>query len=233
MAKKSTAIAGVAPAQNKYVAYYRVSTRSQGDSGLGLEAQRSAVANFVKGVIVAEFTEVESGKNNQRAQLAAAIDRSKKDGAILVIAKLDRLSRNASFIFTLRDSGVNFQCVDMPDANTLTIGIFATLAQHERELISSRTKAALQAKIAQGATLGKPENMTPQAQAKGAAANRQRAIDNPESRKAEGLAKELRRSKKTYTEIADKLNQFGFKTAQGCEFHPMQVKRLLDRVAVG
>lgn len=128
------------------------------------------MANFVKGAIVAEFTGVESGKNNQRAQLAA-IDRSKKEGAVLVIAKLDRLSRNASFIFTLRDSGVNFQYVDMPDANTLTIGIFATLAQHERELTSSRTKSALQAKIAQGAILGKPENMTPQAQAKGAAAN--------------------------------------------------------------
>ncbi|MVM28400.1 resolvase [Spirosoma sp. HMF4905] len=231
MAKKSTStMASSGPA--KYVAYYRVSTRAQGDSGLGLEGQRFAVANFVKGAIVAEYTEVESGKNNQREQLAAAIDRAKKESAVLVIAKLDRLSRNASFIFTLRDSGVNFQCVDMPDANTLTIGIFATLAQHERELISSRTKAALQAKLSQGATLGKPENLTRSAQAKGAAANRQRAIDNPESRKAEGMAKELRRSKKTYTEIAEKLNQFGFRTALGCEFHPMQVKRILQRVGV-
>lgn len=236
MAKKSTArrtvstLATNGPA--KYVAYYRVSTRAQGDSGLGLEGQRAAVAGFVKGAIVAEFTEVESGKNNQRVQLAAAIDRANKENAILVIAKLDRLSRNASFIFTLRDSGVNFQCVDMPDANTLTIGIFATLAQHERELISSRTKSALQAKIAQGARLGKPENLTPQAQAKGAAANRQLAIDNPESRKAEGLAKELRKNKNTYTEIAQKLNQFGFRTTLGSYFHPMQVKRLLDRVMV-
>lgn len=231
MAKKPTTSA-VDTGQPKYVAYYRVSTRAQGDSGLGLEGQRAAVAGYVKGVILAEFTEVESGKNNQRVKLAEAIERAKKENAVLVIAKLDRLSRNASFIFTLRDSGANFQCVDMPDANTLTIGIFATLAQHERELISSRTKAALQAKIAQGAVLGKPENMTPQAQAKGAASNRQRAIDNPESRKAEGWAKELRKNRKTYTEIAAKLNQFGFRTAQGCEFHPMQVKRLLDRVMV-
>ncbi|AUD03512.1 recombinase family protein [Spirosoma pollinicola] len=210
MTKKQT-ISTLASGQTKYVAYYRVSIRAQGDSGLGLEAQRSSVAGYVKGsdrraVILAEFTEIESSKNNQRVKLAEAIDRAKKENAMLVIAKLDPLSRNASFIFTLRDSGVNFQCVDMPDANTLTIGIFATLAQHERELISSRTKAALQAKIAQGATLGKPENMTFEAQAKGAAANRQRAIDNPESRKAEGLAKELRRGRKTYTEIADKLN---------------------------
>ena len=107
----------------KYVAYYRVSTKKQGDSGLGLEAQRAAVAGFVKGAIVAEFTEIESGKQDQRVQLRAAIDRAKKESAILVIAKLDRLSRNAGFIFALRDSGVNFQCVDMPDANTLTVGI--------------------------------------------------------------------------------------------------------------
>lgn len=132
----------------KYVAYYRVSTKAQGSSGLGLEAQRASVAGFVKGsdrraVIVAEFTEVESGKKDKRMELMAAIERAKREGAVLVIAKLDRLSRNASFIFTLRDSRVNFLCVDMPDANTLTIGIFATLAQHERELISQRTKAAL------------------------------------------------------------------------------------------
>ncbi|MFD2935309.1 recombinase family protein [Spirosoma flavum] len=208
-----------------YVAYYR-----QGESGLGLEAQKGAVVTFVKGAIVAEFTEIESGKNNQRVELAAAIDRAKQEKAILVIVKLDRLSRNASFIFTLRDSGVNFQCVDMPDANTLTIGIFATLAQHERELISSRTKAALQAKLAQGAKLGKPENLTLWARAKGAASNRRLAMNHPESRKAEGLAKELRNQKKTYAEIAQKLNEFGFKTTQGFAFHPMQVQRLLKRV---
>ena len=227
MAKKPT----TSTTQPKYVAYYRVSTRAQGDSGLGLEAQRSAVAGFVKGAIIAEYTEIESGKNNQRVQLAAAIDQAKKAGATLVIAKLDRLSRNASFIFALKDSGVNFQCVDMPDANTLTIGIFATLAQHERELISSRTKAALQAKIAQGVQLGKPENMTHAAQQKGAQANRVKAISNVESRKAVGLAKKLRKDRKTYTEIAEELNQYGFRTARGCEFHPMQVQRLLKRDA--
>lgn len=232
MAKKSTSTQLANDGPKKYVAYYRVSTRAQGDSGLGLEGQRAAVAGFVKGVIVAEFTEVESGKNNQRVQLASAIEKANKEKATLVIAKLDRLSRNASFIFALRDSGVEFVCADMPDANTLTIGIFATLAQHERELISSRTKSALAAKIAQGAKLGKPENLTAEARSKGAASNRQLAIDNPETRKAEGLAKELRRNKKTYTEIAEKLNQFGFKTAQGSKFYPMQVKRLLDRTTI-
>lgn len=231
MAKRVSST-GASSGQPRYVAYYRVSTRGQGESGLGLEAQKTAVAGFVKGVIVAEFTEIESGKNNQRVELAAAIERAKQEKAVLVIAKLDRLSRNASFIFTLRDSGVNFQCVDMPDANTLTIGIFATLAQHERELISSRTRAALQAKIAQGAILGTPQNLTAWAQAKGAASNRRLAMNHPESRKAEGLAKELRKQRKTYAQIADKLNQFGFKTALGCAFHPMQVKRLLHRASL-
>ena len=223
-------LANAGPA--KYVAYYRVSTRAQGDSGLGLEGQRAAVAGFVKGVIVAEFTEVESGKNNQRAQLAAAIDRAKKESAVLVIAKLDRLSRNASFIFTLRDSGVNFQCVDMPDANTLTIGIFATLAQHERDLISSRTKSALQAKIAQGATLGKPENMTVEAQLKGATATRRAAIENKDNRRATSMIDMMHRAGKNYSEIAAELNSAGFTTARGCEFQATQVMRLIKRKAL-
>lgn len=217
--------------QPSYVAYYRVSTRAQGNSGLGLQAQQTAVAGYVKGTVIAEYTEVESGKNNQRLQLTAAIDHAKRVGATLIIAKLDRLSRNASFIFALRDSGVQFQCVDMPDANTLTIGIFATLAQHERELISSRTRAALAAKIAQGAQLGSPQNLTLEAQRKGAAANRQQAINHPEARKAVGLAKRLRQDKKTYEQIAAELNECGFKTAQGHSFHGMQVKRLLDRIS--
>ena len=228
MAKKSTSILAMSgPA--KYVAYYRVSTRAQGDSGLGLEGQRAAVANFVKGPIVAEFTEVESGKNNQRVQLAAAIERAKKEGAVLVIAKLDRLSRNASFIFTLRDSGVNFQCVDMPDANTLTIGIFATLAQHERELISSRTKSALQAKLAQGATLGKPENLTDSARLKGTAATRRNALANQDNRRASSVAEMMHKAGKNYTQIAEHLNNTGFKTARGCEFQATQVMRLIKR----
>lgn len=228
MAKK-TASVGTTPAQTKYVAYYRVSTRAQGDSGLGLEAQRSAVAGFVKGVIIEEFTEVESGKNNQRAQLAAAIDRAKKDNAVLVIAKLDRLSRNASFIFTLRDSGVNFQCVDMPDANTLTIGIFATLAQHERELISSRTKAALRAKISQGAILGKPENLTLDARRKGADATRRAALANKDNRRATSMAEMMHKGGKNYSQIAHELNRAGFTTARGCNFQATQVMRLIKR----
>ncbi|SFF03382.1 recombinase family protein [Spirosoma endophyticum] len=228
MAKKSTP-ALVSTVLIKYVAYYRVSTKEQGDSGLGLEAQRTAVAGFIKGVILAEYTEVESGKNNQRLQLAEAINRAKKEGAILIIAKLDRLSRNASFIFALRDSGVNFQCVDLPDANTLTIGIFASLAQHERELISARTKAALAAKIAQGAKLGKPENLTAQGQQKGGETTRRNAVVDPANRRAFSVADIMFKAGKNYSQIADYLNQSGFQTVRGCAFQATQVMRLLKR----
>lgn len=227
--KKQTSTPPAYTGQSRYVAYYRVSTRAQGDSGLGLEAQRSAVASFVTGSIIAEFTEVESGKNNQRVQLAAAIDRAKRESAVLVIAKLDRLSRNASFIFTLRDSGVNFQCVDMPDANTLTIGIFATLAQHERELISSRTKAALRAKIAQGAVLGKPENLTTEAQAKGAQATRLNAVANVDNRRATSMILLMQQAGQNYAQMAHALNEAGFRSARGCRFQATQVMRLLKR----
>ncbi|AUD06511.1 recombinase family protein [Spirosoma pollinicola] len=228
MAKKSTL--PVARAElTRYVAYYRVSTKAQGESGLGLEAQRAAVAGFVKGRVLAEFTEVESGKNNQRLQLAAAIDRAKKERAVLVIAKLDRLSRNASFIFTLRDSDVNFQCVDIPDANTLTIGIFATLAQHERELISSRTKSALAAKIAQGARLGKPENLTAQGQQKGGETTRRNALANPDNRRASSVAEMMHKAGKTYAQIAEHLNRTGFQTVRGGTFQATQVMRLIKR----
>jgi DNA invertase Pin-like site-specific DNA recombinase len=133
------------PATTSYVPYYRVSTARQGQSGLGLEAQRAAVAAFVadSAQLLGEFVEVESGKKNQRPQLLAAIDAARAAGATLLIAKLDRLSRNAGFIFALRDSGVAFICCDMPDANTLTVGLFAVIAQHEREMISKRTKTTL------------------------------------------------------------------------------------------
>ncbi|WP_133655968.1 recombinase family protein, partial [Hymenobacter sp. UV11] len=118
----------------RYIPYYRVSTVRQGQSGLGLEAQQAAVRAFVQDPtrLLGEYVEIESGKKNQRPQLLAALAEARAAGATLLIAKLDRLSRNAGFILMLRDSGVDFVCCDMPDANTLTVGLFAVLAQHER-----------------------------------------------------------------------------------------------------
>jgi DNA invertase Pin-like site-specific DNA recombinase len=212
----------------KYIAYYRVSTKQQGASGLGLDAQRAAVRSFTKceTCIIAEYTEIESGKNDKREQLTAAIAHAKQAGATLIIAKLDRLSRNASFIFALRDSGVEFVCADMPDANTLTIGIFATLAQHEREIISQRTKAALQAKKARGVKLGNPQNLTQEARVKGARARREQS--RARNQQAAEVAALLREKGLSLREIARRLNLRGFCTSNGKKFQATSVLRLLN-----
>jgi DNA invertase Pin-like site-specific DNA recombinase len=139
----------------KYIAYYRVSTDRQGQSGLGLEAQQAAVASYREN-IVAEFTEIESGKIDSRPQLAAALELCRKLDASILIAKIDRLSRDAAFLLTLRKAGVDIVAADMPHAGTLEFGIRAVVAQHEREEISKRTKAALQAAKARGIRLGSP-----------------------------------------------------------------------------
>jgi DNA invertase Pin-like site-specific DNA recombinase len=213
-----------------YVTYLRVSTQKQGQSGLGLEAQRFAVQTFSQGAtLLGEFVEVESGKKNQRPQLAAAIALAKTKGATLLIAKLDRLSRNAGFIFQLRDTGVDFLCCDMPDANTLTVGIFAVLAQHERELISQRTKAALAAKKAQGAQLGTPANLTADATQKGRANNQHNALTNEQNERAAAHILLLKEKGFNYSQIADKLNALRFRTRTGKLFRAEQVKRLYLR----
>src|SRR5712671_2581426 len=142
----------------KFVAYYRVSTARQGRSGLGLDAQRQAVADYLNGgtrSLLREFVEVESGKLNTRPELEQALHLCKVTGATLVIAKLDRLSRNAAFLLTLRDSGVQFVAADMPDANALTVGTLALTAQHDREAINRRTGEAPAAAKRRGIKLGK------------------------------------------------------------------------------
>lgn len=215
----------------KYIAYYRVSTKQQGESGLGLEAQKTMVKNFLKNddALICEYEEVESGKNNNRPQLLKAIEKSKSEGATLLIAKLDRLSRNAGFIFLLKDSNVDFKCCDMPEANSLTIGIMAVLAQEERELISKRTISALQELKAKGIKLGNPKNLTPEAQKMGSEAMRLKALSNENNRKATALIVSLRNTGKTYGKIADELNTNGFKTSRGFEFTSSQVLVLYDR----
>ncbi len=146
-------------ATGKFVAYYRVSTQKQGQSGLGLDAQKQAVLSFLNGgswELIAEYTEVESGKVNDRPQLQAALKHCRLTGAQLVVAKLDRLSRNAAFLFALQESKVKFTCADMPFADSMTVGVLALVAQKEREMISARTKSALAAAKARGTKLGNP-----------------------------------------------------------------------------
>jgi DNA invertase Pin-like site-specific DNA recombinase len=217
------------PPIRTYTPYYRVSTQKQGVSGLGLEAQQAAVRAFVPdpAQLLLEFVEIESGKKNRRPQLLAAIAEARRVGSTLLIAKLDRLSRNASFILALRDSGVDFMCCDMPDANALTVGLFAVLAQHERETISKRTKDALAAKKARGAQLGNPRNMTPAITQQGQAAMQRNAHEHQANRQAAQLAELLRAKEQTLWEIATALNVAGYRTRRGKAFHATTVRRLL------
>lgn len=144
----------------KFVTYYRVSTTKQGESGLGLEAQQIAVKKHlqsVDGTELASFTEIETGKDNKRPKLQEALLRCRQTRATLLVAKFDRLSRNAAFLLTLRDSGLEFVAADMPTANNLTIGVLAVVAEHEREMISKRTKEALAAAKFLGVKLGNPK----------------------------------------------------------------------------
>ena len=214
----------------KFVSYYRVSTAKQGHSGLGLEAQRASVEAYVKdGRMVAEYVEIESGKRNDRPKLAQAIAHAGREGATLIIAKLDRLARSVAFIFALRDSGARFIACDMPEAYTLTIGLLAALAQHERELISERTKAALAAKKARGCVLGSPQNLTKAATVKAAAARHRRAIEDPANRRATELALLYRNCGLSFRAIAEKLNSNGHRTRRGKPFHACTIERLIKR----
>ena len=143
--------------QGSIVTYLRVSTARQGKSGLGLEAQQKAVADYLstgQWNLLEEFVEVESGRNSKRPKLLEAIELCKASGAKLLVAKLDRLARDAAFLMNLKDAGIDFVCADMPEANRLTIGIMALVAEQEREAISKRTKEALAAAKARGVQLG-------------------------------------------------------------------------------
>ncbi|UQB67585.1 recombinase family protein [Epilithonimonas zeae] len=215
----------------KYIAYYRVSTKQQGNSGLGLDAQRTMVRNYLKedDILIDQFEEVESGKNDNRPQLLKAIEKSKTESATLLIAKLDRLSRNAGFIFLLKDSNVDFKCCDMPQADSVTIGIMAVLAQEERLLISKRTTDALQELKSKGMKLGNPKNLTPEARKMGSEAMRLKALQNENNRKATALIVSLRDAGRSYNKIADELNKSGFKTSRGCDFTSSQTLILYDR----
>lgn len=214
----------------KFVAYLRVSTARQGRSGLGLEAQREAVQRFVNSrggkMIAPEFVEVESGKRSDRPQLAKALNRCRVTGATLVVAKLDRLSRNAAFLMTLRDSGAEFVAVDLPEANTMTVGVMAVVAQHEREAISQRTKAALAAAAARGRALGGKRRGAADIadyQPRGVAAVRQKARQEAELRR-EALENLTGIS---LNAMAARLNEDSVTTSRGGRWTATAVKRAL------
>lgn len=214
-----------------YIAYYRVSTQKQ---SLGLDAQRNAVYNFIKSDeannLISEYQEKESGKCNQRKELINAINECKQRNAILIISKLDRLSRNISFIFQLKDSGVNFLALDVPNFNTLTLGIFASLAQSERELISQRTKDALKAKKMQGVVLGAPNAHFTSEQIKSASiARKQIALDNENNMRAKIMIEALLANTSNCSQIARMLNENGFRTSKNSFFDCKAVKRLIER----
>jgi DNA invertase Pin-like site-specific DNA recombinase len=218
----------MSPHFGKFVAYFRVSTDRQGKSGLGLDAQREAVMSYLNGgkwALVGEFTEVESGKrDDNRPQLVAAIAACKRQKAKLVIAKLDRLSRNLAFIATLMESRVEFVAADNPHANKLTIHILAAVAQHEREMISERTRAALQAAKARGKVLGNP-NLAEAAKLGRAAlkANTRRFAAN-----VRPIIEEIMRAGATsHNAIAAKLNERNVRTARGGTWTHVQVGAIL------
>lgn len=217
---------------SKFVAYYRVSTDRQGQSGLGLAAQKAAVRKYTgncKSCIIAEFTEIETGTNKRkRTEIVKAIEAAKKHDAILIIAKLDRLARNVHFVSTLMESGVKFVACDMPEADPFTIHIFAALAEREAKLISERTRAALEARRKRVGEW-RVSNLDNEARARAWAANSRKAAQNENNRKASGYIEMLRQAGMSYAAIADKLNAEGFRTSRGKYFAPMTVKRLYDR----
>lgn len=213
----------------KYIAYYRVSTQRQGQSGLGLDAQRESVKNFIgSDKLIQEFTDVESGANDKRPELLKALELAKKLGAILVVAKLDRLSRNLTFISTLMDSKCKFIAADQPEANELTIHIFASIAQWERKRISERTKEALKQLKKRGVKLGSPKNLNAAAIKKSREVRTLKAKQNQNNIRAKSLVKSLFKSGMNLSQIANELNENGFKTAKDCIFKAEQVKRLLN-----
>jgi DNA invertase Pin-like site-specific DNA recombinase len=214
----------------KFVAYYRVSTDRQGMSGLGLDAQRQAVATHIgQAELVAEFTEVESGRKNDREQLALALSLAKRTKAVLVIAKLDRLARNVHFISGLLESGVPFVCADMPEADRTFLQMMAVFAEWEARKISERTKAALAQVKAKGRKLGSP---TPELGSAAGIAKLQAKADKYADRIGPVVREIIAKTgAKTLRDIAEVLQARGIETPRGgCVWHASQVSNLLKRI---
>ncbi|MCC8978674.1 recombinase family protein [Bradyrhizobium acaciae] len=206
----------------KFIAYFRVSTERQGKSGLGLAAQHRKISEFVvsAGTLIAEFCDVQSGKDDSRVELQRAIQLAKRENAKIVIARLDRFSRRVSFIAGILEQGIGLVCAEMPTATDFQLHIFAALAQEERRLISERTRAALAEAKHRGKILG--------LNSRNLAAKNRKAADEFASQLREKLDADLLR--RSYSEIARHLNDRGIMTATGRRFYPQTVKNYLTRV---
>jgi len=224
--------------EGRFIAYYRVSTARQGRSGLGLEAQQRAVRDYLNGgswKLAGEFTEVESGKRDDRPELAEALAACRVHRATLVIAKLDRLARDARFLIGLQKAGVSFRAADMPEANEMVVGIMAVVAQAERKMIGERTRVALAAAKARGVKLGgRPENLKRttigrrNANAKRSAKANARAADllpTIKALQAAGIS--------SVSSIAKGLNEQGITAPRGGQWQAVQVQRVIERAGEG
>lgn len=215
----------------KYVVYKRVSTQKQGDSGLGLEAQERDIKLFLDNYsvvpyeVIGEYVDILSGAMNDRPELTKAIDLAKKERAVLLVAKLDRLSRKVSFVATLLDDKrLELKVACMPNADKFQLHIYAALAEQERDFISKRTKAAMAEAKANGRKFGGLRDKTNE---------RNKAIQQEALARAEALSGviiPMRKDGMSMKAIADQLNKLGYQTARGGEFTAMQVKRTLDRL---
>jgi DNA invertase Pin-like site-specific DNA recombinase len=216
-----------------FVTYLRVSTDRQGKSGLGLEAQRAAVSDYVagKGQIAAEYVEIESGKKNERPQLARAMAEAKRIGAVLLIAKLDRLARNVAFIANLLETGVEIAAADMPEANRFLLHVMAAVAEHEAQAISDRTRAALAAAKARGAMLGwsmhERKDEQRQASRKGAIKNAQKA--DRHAANVTPIIHQIAAGGASLRQIAEELNKRSIKTARDGRWYAATVRNIMAR----
>ncbi len=219
--------------KEKYVAYLRVSTKKQGYSGLGLEAQKEIILRHLQDKIpIAEFVEVESGRKTERPKLKEALKECRKTGATLIVAKLDRLARNVSFLSNLLESDTEIVFCDFPQANKMVLHILSAISQYEAELTASRTKQALEAKKLRGFKLGNPEHLMDkheQAIQNSIRTIKEKAENNPNNKRAVAMLRTLTGKNATYQEMADFLNEQGFTTSRGCSFSKSTVYKLIKR----
>ena len=219
-----------------YIAYLRQSTTKQERSGLGVEAQRDIINSFIKeGVILAEYVETESGRKSDRPKLQEALALCRKTNSILIVAKLDRLSRNEAFTSKLLESDVEIIFCDFPQANRLILHIISSIAEYEANLISQRTRQSLKAKKERGVKLGKSENLMNkhnEAVARSNQTNRIKAKNNANNMRAVALLRSMVKEELTLSQMTIRLNEQGFVTSKGCKFQIVQVQRLIQRYIV-